>query len=229
GEILMLLVRLADGGALHRILVGHLCDLRRDVRYSDGLRNLLAAEDPDASPDGARAEIEMLADAQERERPLAVVAPQPAERLTQDLPALRSLRDSPFAAHGDGVLEDGRHQALLACPHGAPLQAREVLHRQDDVRLEQAGELLVHLLRQSLHSTTSLVRTHDAARVPWKARQQTWEDFGGISGSRPGRAAPFLQQGSRGEARIDATQGAMQEDCSTYSVPVHDHELDAIR
>src|SRR5262249_45824713 len=37
---------LADGGALHRILGGHLCDLRRDVRYCAGLRNLLAAEDP---------------------------------------------------------------------------------------------------------------------------------------------------------------------------------------
>ena len=31
------------------------------------------------------------------------------------------------------------------------------------------------------------------------------------------------------EARIDAAQGAMQEDCPTDSSPVHDHELDGIR
>src|SRR5262249_61944752 len=112
--------------------------------------------------------IEMLADAQERESPLAVVAPQPAERLTQYVPALRSLRNPLFAAHGDRVLEDGRHQSLLTRPYGAPLQAREVLHRQDDVRLEQPGELLIDLLRQSLPSTTSLRRAGDSAPVPWR-------------------------------------------------------------
>ena len=56
--------------------------------------------------------------------------------------------------------------------------------------------------------------------------------LGRISRGRPGRAAPFLQKGSDGQALIDAARGAMQERCPTGggdSAAVHDHELDAIR
>jgi hypothetical protein len=57
--------------------------------------------------------------------------------------------------------------------------------------------------------------------------------LGGFRGGRPGQAAQFLQQDSRRQARIDAAQGAMQEDCppggGDSALLPPSHELDAIR
>src|SRR5262249_25943930 len=59
-------------------------DAGRSVRWA-----CLSAATAHGSPDGARIKVEGLAHAQERERPGAVVAAQPAPRLTLQLSSLR--------------------------------------------------------------------------------------------------------------------------------------------
>jgi len=54
----------------------------------------------------------------------------------------------------DGVLQDGQHEPLLALKPGAPREATEELRRQNRVRCEQFGQLLVGpiaLIRQRVH------------------------------------------------------------------------------
>jgi hypothetical protein len=55
---------------------------------------------------------------------------------------------------------------------------------------------------------------------------------GGCQAADPVGPPHFYNRAAAGEARVDAAQGAMQEDCPTGggdSAAVHDHELDAIR
>src|SRR5262249_61401690 len=94
----------SNGGALEGVGLGLVT-----VRDAPRLRHLLATHHADAPPDRGGVHIEMLADAQERERPGAVVVADPAEGLAQYLAALGRLRDGALAADGDDVLQDVVH------------------------------------------------------------------------------------------------------------------------
>src|SRR5262249_14875303 len=89
----------SNSGTLDGIGLGldHVRDARR-------LRHLLATHDADAAPDRGGVQIEVLADAQERERPGAIVVADPAEGFAQYLAAIGRPRDGALAAHGDGIL-----------------------------------------------------------------------------------------------------------------------------
>src|SRR5262245_36496232 len=195
----------SNGGTLDGIGLGlvHVRDARR-------LRHLLATHDADAAPDRGGVQIEMLADAQERERPGAVVVADPAEGLAQYLAALGRLRDGALAADGDGVLQDGGHQPLLTGPRRVPLQPGEVLHGQDGLRFEQAWQPVFGLLRrESLHAPTSLgapsmqTACHEGCAEP--AGDSRW------SANRPG--GRFYNREPGAGPLIDATRGAMQNLC----------------
>src|SRR5262249_52922284 len=129
--------------------------------------DLLAATDTNAAPDGAGIHVEHLADAKEREDPLAIVASHPAQALPQHGATLRGRGRARLAADCDRILQDRRHEALLARPGRAALEPGEELDRKDGVGLEQAGKpLLGHLPHESRHAAPPRQQTTGAARVP---------------------------------------------------------------